>query len=209
MTRRFHARIEALQAVDDLVERVVHTLSTTGELENTLIVFTSDNGFLLGQHRAIGKTWVYEESIRVPLLFRGGGFPAGKTASQLVANIDLAPTIVKVTGISAGHTMDGRSLLPLAQESARGRGRRLLISGVSHLPETSPGPLNFKAVRTERYLWVEYESTQRELYDLQADPYQLTSRHADPALASTRSTLASQLAALRTCRGSACSRGVE
>jgi arylsulfatase A-like enzyme len=172
-------------------------------------VFTSDNGFLLGQHRTIGKTWVYEESIRVPLVIRGGGFPVNKTASQLVANIDLAPTIVKVTGISAGHTMDGRSLLPLAQDSARGRGRALLISGVSHLSTKPPGPLNYRAVRTEGHLWVEYEGGPRELYDMGADPNQLTSRHADSALASVRSTLTSQLGTLKTCRGSACSRGVE
>jgi N-acetylglucosamine-6-sulfatase len=207
LTKRFRNRIEALRAVDELVERVVGALRDSGELGNTLLIFTSDNGFLLGQHRVIGKTWVYEESMRVPLLVRGGGFPAGRTASQLVANIDLAPTILQAAGASAGRTMDGRPLQGLPQDPARGAGRALLLSGVTHPAGATLGPLHFKAVRTERYLWVEYEGGPRELYDVKADPHQLTSRHADPALASTRTTLMGQLGSLRSCRGTGCSRG--
>src|SRR6185295_3094787 len=90
----YHSRLESLLAVDDLVRGLVHQLRATGELDNTYIVFTSDNGFMLGQHRRHGKLSVYEESVRVPLIIRGPGLPARQVRSQLTANIDLAPTIL-------------------------------------------------------------------------------------------------------------------
>src|SRR6185436_8531402 len=120
--RSYRARLESLLAVDDLVERLVGVLAETGQLDRTVIIFTSDNGFLLGEHRIPdGKLLPYEESIRVPLIVRGGGFPADSTALQPVANIALAPTIVALTGARARRQMDGRPLLPLALDPSEGR----------------------------------------------------------------------------------------
>jgi arylsulfatase A-like enzyme len=199
--RTYRARLESLQAVDELVERLVDALEETGQLDRTVIVFTSDNGFFLGEHRiADGKLLPYEESIRVPLIVRGGGFPAGYTAEQPVANIDLAPTIVELTGAKPRRTMDGRSLLPLALDPSLGKDRALLVEGLSR---NSAKP-SYEAVRTPRWLYVEYRTGARELYDLQADPLQLRSRYNAPGLRAVRNELAQRLAKLRTCAGTSC-----
>lgn len=197
----YRARLASLLAVDDLVERLVRTLMETGQLDRTVIVFTSDNGFLLGEHRIPDqKYYPYEESIRVPLLIRGGGFPAGATAGQLVSNVDLAPTIVALAGARAGRVMDGRPLLPLALDPRQAKDRTLLIEGVG----TGRGKPSFYAVRDALWLYVEYSTGDRELYDLGNDPFELRSRHAAPALASVRADLARRLARLRSCTGAAC-----
>ncbi len=199
--RTYRARLESLQAVDDLVGRLVDVLEETGQLDRTVIVFASDNGFFLGEHRiADGKLLPYEESIRVPLIVRGGGFPAGHTAEQPVANIDLAPTLVQLTGARARRKMDGRSLLPLALDPSLGLDRSVLIEGGSR---NSAKP-SYEAIRTSRWLYVEYRTGARELYDLQADPLQLRSRHDAPALKAVRTDLARRLARLRTCAGPSC-----
>ncbi|HEV2852669.1 MAG TPA: sulfatase [Thermoanaerobaculia bacterium] len=197
----YRARLAALLAVDDLVERLVRTLTETGQLERTVIVFTSDNGFLLGEHRIPDqKYYPYEESIRVPLIVRGGGFPAGATAGQLVSNVDLAPTIVALAGARARRKMDGRPLLPLALDPGEGKDRTLFIEGVG----SGSGKPSFQAARDARWLYVEYSNGGRELYNLQTDPFELSSRHAAPATAKTRADLARRLARLRSCTGEAC-----
>jgi arylsulfatase A-like enzyme len=199
--RSYRARLASLLAVDDLVERLVKVLEETGQLDRTVILFTSDNGFLLGEHRVPdGKLLPYEESIRVPLIVRGGGFPAGAAALQPVANIDLAPTIVALTGARARRQMDGRPLLPLALDPAEGRNRDLLLEGLSR---NSARP-SYEAIRTPRWLWVEYRNGSRELYDLDEDPLQLDNRQGDPALSAVQADLARRLAKLRTCAGSSC-----
>jgi N-acetylglucosamine-6-sulfatase len=110
-------KLEGLQSVDDLVQSVVNALSAEGVLNNTVIFFTSDNGFFFGEHRIpSGKTRVYEEATRVPLLVRGGPFPGGATRTQVVANIDLAPTIAALAGVTPGLTPDGISLVPYASK---------------------------------------------------------------------------------------------
>ncbi len=194
-------RLASLLALDDLVERVVQALEETGRLQSTTLIFTSDNGFFLGEHRLPdGKFYPYEEAVRVPLLIRGPLFPAGRTATQPVSNIDLAPTIQDLTRVRAGRAMDGRSLLPLARDPAEGRDRALLIEGFGR----NRNQVSYAAVRTGRWLYVEYANRGRELYDLQADPRQLQSRHAAPSLAGVRADLAARLAGLRGCAGESC-----
>ncbi len=200
-TEIHRGRLASLLAVDDLVERLVDALADTGQLESTVIIFTSDNGFLLGEHRVPDqKYYPYEESIRVPLIIRGGGFPAGATAAQPVSNVDLAPTIVALTGARAGRVMDGRPLLPLALDPGQGKDRTLLIEGVG-TGRTKP---SYQAVRDPRWLYVEHSTGDRELYDLQKDPFQLTSRHAGAGAAPVRKDLARRLTRLRACSGSSC-----
>ncbi|HEX3131258.1 MAG TPA: sulfatase [Thermoanaerobaculia bacterium] len=199
--RTYRARLESLQAVDEMVGRLVDVLEETGQLGRTVIIYTSDNGFFSGEHRLPGgKLLPYEESIRVPLIIRGGGFPAGRTANQPVANIDLAPTIVELTGARARRTMDGRSLLPLALDPSLGKDRALLVEGLS---QNSARP-SYEGIRTSRWLYVEYHTGAKELYDLQADQLQLTSRHNAPGLRTIRADLARRLAKLRTCAGKSC-----
>ncbi|HET9769002.1 MAG TPA: sulfatase [Thermoanaerobaculia bacterium] len=197
--RTYRAQLASLLAVDELVARLVDALQETGELERTLIVFTSDNGFFHGEHRIRdGKFLPYEEAVRVPLLIRGPGFSAGAVADQLVANVDLAPTLLAAASASAGRRLDGVPLQSLAADPGAGRDRSLLIEALEGNRAT------YTAVRTERWLWVEYDDGARELYDLEQDPLQLRSRHAAKAFKGVRGELAAQLARLRRCAGESC-----
>lgn len=208
--RRHRCRLESLLSVDEGVGRIVDALRAAGELDDTLIVFTSDNGFFAGEHRVqTGKNRVYEESIRVPLVIRGPGVPAGVAAEDLATNADLAPTILDATGAAAGRTVDGRSLLPFAEHPSRMHGRELLLEKGNQLDDTEGDDAavqsgTFAAIRTSRYVYVENATGEIELYDLAGDPYQLTNLHGHPAYAATEAALASRLATLRSCAGETC-----
>jgi hypothetical protein len=140
-----------------------------------------------------GKVRVYEPSSTVPLLLRGPGIPAGTNVRDLTINADLAATVVDVSGAQATHAIDGRSLLPAVQRPWVERGRELLID-----------TQQYEAIHTQRYVWVEYDGGELELYDLREDPFQLESAHDDPAYARVRQRLVTRLAALRTCAGRSC-----
>lgn len=191
-------RVRSLKAVDDLVSKVVSALSATGELGNTYIVFTSDNGWLGGEHKLGEKGAPYEESIRAPLVVRGPGVPQGRIRSRLVANIDLAPTIAEWAGVSVPAFVDGRSLAPIFSVSQAATWRDALLMEF-HGNESTPG---YNAIRTTTHLYVEYADGSRELYDLEADPYQLTNvygQHPD-----LERELAARLEELRSCAGDGC-----
>lgn len=114
----YRKRLQSLQAVDDAVAALVDTLKATGQLARTFIVFASDNGFHLGQHRMLtGKQTAYEEDIRVPLIVRGPGVPAGAVVPNFAANVDLAPTFAEIGGAKTPEFVDGRSLVPLLGRS--------------------------------------------------------------------------------------------
>jgi arylsulfatase A-like enzyme len=202
--QNYDLELASLAAVDGAVARIVEALRASGTLDRTVIVFTSDNGFFHGEHRIKReKILPYEPSIRVPLLMRGPGIPAGRHVLQPVANVDLAPTIVDLAGARASLRTDGRSLVPLFRDPGLRWGRDLLIEG----PGTDAGSLQFTGIRTPRYLYVEWRNGDRELYDLVRDPDELASRHSDPAYATVRDDLARRLARLRSCTGSSCLAG--
>jgi len=222
----YRKRLQSLQAVDEMLAGLVQTLQETGSLDNTYLVFSSDNGFHLGQHRQMsGKQAPYEEDIRVPLIVRGPGVPAGRTVDYLSGNIDLAPTFAEWAGVQAPDTVDGRSLAPLLKTDpppiAAWRDAFLLEHGVpetvdgsdvvgvnepadpSSAPAGNRGIPQFNGVRTRTYTYVEYSTGERELYDLVADPHQLQNsvRSAEPALVSS---LADRLHQLARCSGATC-----
>jgi N-acetylglucosamine-6-sulfatase len=188
--------------LDDLVEKMVTTLEQTGQLENTVIIYWSDNGYEFGEHRIPdNKNEIFEESLRVPLIIRGGAFPAGGAAEQLVANIDLAPTIVALAGATSGRVMDGRDLLPLVGNPDLGVDRSLLINAYH-------GKNYANGIRTDTgLLWVEHSRGKPELYDLNNDPYELQSQHGNRAYDGVKSQLQDQLEVLKTCSGATCSMG--
>jgi N-acetylglucosamine-6-sulfatase len=110
----YRKRLQSMLALDEMIGRLVDALRESGELENTYLVFTSDNGFHLGQHRLTSGKWTaYEEDIRVPLIVRGPGVPEGRTLAHLVLNNDLAPTFADLGGAETPPFVDGRSLKPL------------------------------------------------------------------------------------------------
>ena len=192
--RKYRCQLESLLSVDEGVKKVVEALAASGELDGTLIIYTSDNGYFNGEHRIPeGKQRVYEESIRVPLLMRGPGIPQEGSVSGPVINADLAPTIVDVANATPGLVMDGESLIPVAQNPGIEGGRELLVE-----------ELSFNAIRTERHVYAEYRNGERELYDLQKDPFELQSLHNDQAYAGTRAVLADRLHQLQGCSGDSC-----
>jgi arylsulfatase A-like enzyme len=193
----YRQRLETLQSVDDMVEQVVRALQDSGELQETLIIFTSDNGYLQGQHRIrAGKVFLYEPSIRVPLLMRGPGVPRGVRVNQWASNVDLSPTILEATGALAGRVQDGRSLFPLLRDRTLEWGRELLLDAGS-----------YQGVRTNRYVYAEHRSGEKELYDLATDPYELRNLWKVPSARPIWNALAGQLSRLRRCSGPSCQRG--
>jgi len=206
----YQGRIGSLLAVDDQVGRMVETLQKTGQLGRTLIMFVSDNGWLQGEHRITGDKFLpYEESLRVPLVLRGPGIPAGRVVHGQVSDIDFAPTLLDAARASAGRTMDGISLLPAVHNPKKLPSRALEIEALARLFEGNI-PVNawdrpYKGVRTERYTYVVWSETgEEELYDRQADPYQLQNVADDPAFAAIKARLAGKLEQLEDCAGAAC-----
>ncbi len=193
-------RAELLQSLDDLVEEVVGKLRAEGELKNTYVVFTSDNGYQLGEHRIPkGKTQPYEESIRMPLLIRGPGVEAGVRTNKLALNTDYLPTFTDLAGIQTPEYVDGRSLQPLLEGSPTiWRSAILLERREVSVPAYEP----FYGIRTSGgRKYIEYEDGFRELYDLRTDPYELSNSYdatAPPA------ELATRLQALKGCAGATC-----
>jgi N-acetylglucosamine-6-sulfatase len=194
-------RRESLMSVDEAVASIVETLRQTGELDNTLLVFTADNGFFHGEHRIpSGKVQYYEESIRVPLLMRWTGnrsLPRGVHARQLVSNIDQAATIVAAARARPARVLDGVSLLQLWRDPRRELGRDLLVDNM-------PGSIHFDAIRSANFKYVEHQNGDRELYDLQRDRYELESQHANPAFDAVKASLAARLHNLMNCAGPSC-----
>jgi len=203
LERKYRCELESLLSVDEGVKKIVQQLRTRGELDDTLVVYTSDNGFFHGEHRLPGgKVHIYEESIRVPLQMRGPGIPRRVSIGDLSINADLAPTIVDLADANPSLVTDGLSLIPVAQQPGLEQGRELLIEG-ERQPPLDELP-SFDAIRTERYIYAEHETGEQELYDLKKDPFELESRHDDPDYALVEAQLAARLHELRTCAGPSC-----
>jgi N-acetylglucosamine-6-sulfatase len=200
LTAYYDRELESLLDVDRAVGRVMRALKRAGVLDNTLVVFTSDNGFMHGEHRlALMKVVPYEPSIRVPLLMSGPGVRSGVHVSDQVSNVDLASTILAATGVSPGRPQDGRSLLPLLRGTASWAGRTVLLEG------GPPGSVtDYEGLRSTSYSYVEWADGERELYDLKRDPDQLQNEAGNAAYGSTVADLSARLARLRACTGASC-----
>ena len=191
-------RLESMLAVDEMVGALVKELEAAGELENTYIFFTSDNGWFSGEHRIhSGKDRAYEESAQVPLFVRGPGIAPGTEVEELALNTDFAPTFAGLAGVKFSN-VDGRSLLPLMRGAPPSWRSSVLLEGFVGKEDRV-----YTAVRTERYKYVEYSNGEEELYDLEEDPYELESLHetADPSLLED---LRERLEALKECTGDGC-----
>jgi N-acetylglucosamine-6-sulfatase len=217
--QEWQKEVESLRAVDDGVARIVGALAATGQLANTYLVFTTDNGFFQGEHRIRRSKFLpYEPSARVPMLIRGPGIPPGSASGELVANVDIAPTVLSLAGATATVPEDGRSLLPFARNPARRTRRPILLEGFTRAVDPSTSRLragtssleapirDFAGIRVGPYKYVRYAGGPRELYDLRSDPYELHSRAFDPRYRAVSSFLAQRLRRLRRCAGAACSR---
>lgn len=217
---RHQRRIESLQSVDRSVAETVRQLRESAELRRTMLVFTSDHGYLLGQHRYVGKRLPYEESLRVPLLVRAPGVPPGATSDQLTTSVDLNRTIVELAGAESPHALDGVSMLPALAGGEGARSVTLLQSGATVAYEGDGSTLGgepadhgwlYRGYRDERYTYVRYpdpsgESTQtfEELYDRWVDPYQLSNKVGSDAYEEVLARARKRAQQLATCAGSQC-----
>jgi arylsulfatase A-like enzyme len=168
-------RYESLISVDRWVGRIIDALEAESRLWNTLIVFTSDNGFLLGEHRTTGKVVPYEESIRVPWIVRwdAANFPErGRTNGSLMLNTDFAPTFARVAGTSM-RISDGLDFTALAVNQSRFWRRTIPLERGGTISDTFAG-LTYCGVRSRTHTYVKYWNGFEELYDLSVDPDQLT-----------------------------------
>ncbi|MGE0815816.1 MAG: sulfatase [Vicinamibacterales bacterium] len=198
-------RIEMLLAVDDSLGRILTALERRGDLDDTVVVFTSDHGYFYGEHGLNEeRRLAYEETIRIPLLVRyPPAVAAGSTPDQMVLSIDLAPTFLQLAGLAVPSRMQGRSLVPIFAGSA-GAWRDAFL--VEYYTDTVfPRVLNmgYSAVRTDRYKYIQYRDLtgMDELYDLEADPYEEHNRAADPAAAGVLATMRQRLSGLLTDTG--------
>lgn len=175
---------EMILSIDDSVGRVRQALRETGRNRDTLIVFTSDGGHFWGEHGLIDKRCAYEESMRIPLLLCAPGFiPAGRKVDSIVANIDLAPTLVELAGAAIPETMDGRSFLDLLGGNTNASNGRESLLYEYYWEHSFPMTPTTFALRSDRYKLIQYHGIwdTDELYDLQQDPHETRNLIHDPA----------------------------
>jgi len=222
LDKLYRLRLRSLKAVDESIASLIDLLEKNGQLDNTYILFTSDNGFHLGQHRLFATKYTpYEEDIRVPLIVRGPGVRANKVVKALTENVDLAPTIAELAGATMPLPVDGRSFVPFLRGTQPAQPWRQQVyleqfkfrevagTGVQE-PADGPAVEEYPThlgLRTATYKFVEYSTGEREYYDLVNDRYEL--QNLAPRLdAKLLGQLTARVHALSTCRGQGC-RNVE
>jgi arylsulfatase A-like enzyme len=245
-------QLEALRSVDDGVKALVDTLGSLHRLRNTYIMFTSDNGFFFGEHRLIGgKFLAYEPATHLPFLIRGPHIKAGTESGEIVGNIDVAPTILELAGVTPDKSVDGRSMTPFFkdpelrtlrpylfesfvetsdvqdagaiaeagdQSSSAGRSKR--VPGLEKPARASssrggPGasasllapPKDYEGIRLGPYKYIAWPDGEKELYDLEKDPYELNNLVRIPNYFPVRNFLHRELTErLEDCVGRGCSK---
>jgi arylsulfatase A-like enzyme len=190
--------LRCIASVDDSVGRIQRYLDATGQAENTIFIYCSDQGFYLGEHGWFDKRWIYEESVRTPLLVNWPGVTRpGTTNNSLVSNLDLAETFLDAAGVPVPADMQGRSLRPILSGQTPQDWRK---SFYYHYYEF-PGPHSVArhcGVRTGRYTLAHYyQSNEWELFDREKDPRELRSVYSDSAYAPVVKELKSEMTRLR------------
>ena len=206
LTRLHRQRIRSLQAVDQGVARMIRALRGEGELRNTLVIFMSDNGLLLGEHRFDAKNVAFEPAVRVPLMIRGPGLPVGRRTASIGTPVDVTATIVRAARVVPSVVLDGRDLRAVARERTPSLDTLLIQAGVTRAVRGAPRWF-WRGVRTHRYTFVRYPwSGFLELYDRRHDPAHLVNVAGDPRYDVVQSELRERLAELKSCAGAECSR---
>ena len=177
----------SVQAVDESVGRILDHLDATGLAENTVVIYASDQGFYLGEHGWYDKRWMFEESLKMPLLVRWPGvLPPGTRSEALVQNIDYAPTFLDLADAPIPDDIQGRSLVPLLETGAAPADWRDSIYYAYYENAAVHAVPIHDGVRTKRHKLMFFPRTNEwNLFDLAADPHEMTSVHGDPAYAQT------------------------
>ncbi|HEX8754500.1 MAG TPA: sulfatase [Solirubrobacterales bacterium] len=227
--------LASLRGIDDGVREIVEELGAMHRLRDTYVIFTSDNGFFYGQHRLVGgKFLAYEPSTHLPFLIRGPGIKPGSETNELAANVDIAPTILELAHVKANHPIDGRSLFAFAHDPTLLTRRPVLFESFVESADVeedgglSPKPAGAARARASRagkgatasivappknyygivlgpYKYIEWPDGEKELYDLEADPYELNNVVRRPNFFPVRAFLHRELERLETCSGRECS----
>ncbi len=172
--------------IDDEIGRILRALDESGMRENTLIVFTSDHGELLGDHGLLYKgPWLYEGLIRVPMILHGPGLPKGKRVRALMENVDILPTLLEWIGEPVAYGIQGRSQMGVLDGRVEGVRKNIVTAYDAH-----DRGIRLKGIRSDRHkLNVFAGEVYGELYDLEEDPGELTNRFFDPAYSQVRAEL--------------------
>jgi arylsulfatase A-like enzyme len=194
--------LRTIRGVDDNVGRMLEYLKKTGLDKNTVVVYSSDQGFYLGDHGWYDKRWMYEESLKMPLIVRWPGVTRpGSKSNQLVQNLDYAQTFLEMANVASPDAMQGRSLVPLLRGEAPADWRSSIYYHYYGYPAVHQVPRHY-GIRTGRYklIWF-YQFDEWELYDLQTDPDELHNLYGDPAQQKRIAGLKRELKSLRTSYG--------
>ena len=190
--------LRCIKSIDDNVGRVLDYLDEAGLSDNTLVIYSSDQGFFLGEHGWFDKRWMYEESFRMPFLAR---WPAvckpGTVVDALSQNIDFAPTFLDIAGVPVPEEMQGVSMMPLLLGETPSTWRKSLYYHYYMFP-AEHSVARHRGVRTDRYKLIHYyELEEWELFDLENDTMEMVSVYADPAYASVVSDMKQELDRIR------------
>jgi len=190
--------LRAVASVDDSVGQLLDYLEESGLAKNTIVIYSSDQGFYLGDHGWYDKRFMYEPSLRTPYIVKWPGvIKPGSEATQLVQNLDFAQTFLEMAGVEQPKDMQGRSLVPLMRGEAPGDWRDAIYYHYYDFPAVHSVRPHF-GVRTERHKLIRYYTTDEwELFDLANDPREMRSVHDDPAYADVRRTLEEKLKTLQ------------
>jgi N-acetylglucosamine-6-sulfatase len=230
----YQKALASLRAVDDGVKTVLDTLGGLHRLRNTYVIFTSDNGFFYGEHRLTGgKFLAYEPSTHLPFLMRGPGIKPGTSTGELAANIDIAPTILELAGVTPDKSVDGESLVPFFRDPSLRTRRPILFESFVEtndveangeptsqrvVKELKPPrrrssgakasiiapPKDYEGIRLGPYKYIEWPDGEKELYDITKDPYELNNIVRVPNFFPIRAFLHAQLIRLEACVGHTC-----
>jgi arylsulfatase A-like enzyme len=198
--RYLHDYLGCIKAVDESIGRVLQFLDDNGLADNTIVVYSSDQGFYLGEHGWFDKRWIFEESLRTPLVIRWpGNIKPGSVSRDMVSNLDFAPTFLQAAKVPVPEDVQGRSLQPILFGQTPVDWRK---SFYYHYYEY-PGPHDVRrhyGVVTDRYKLVRFYEPKVdywELFDLKEDPGEMTSVYGRPEYAATQQELMTELARLR------------
>jgi arylsulfatase A-like enzyme len=190
--------LRTVASIDDNLGRLLDYLDESGLAENTVVVYSSDQGFFLGDHGWYDKRWMYEESLRTPLVVRWPGVVRpGSENADLVQNLDFAQTFLEIAGASADRSMQGRSLVPLLMESTPDDWRTSIYYHYYEFPAVHCVARHY-GIRTDRYKLIHfYQHNEWELFDLQEDPDELINLYSNPKHAGIGHELKQALTGLR------------
>jgi N-acetylglucosamine-6-sulfatase len=208
---KFRRRAEAVQAVDRMIGGIEARLAADGLAQNTYIVFSSDNGLHMGEHRLLpGKLTAFDTDVKVPLVITGPGVPPGRTVAQMTENVDLCPSFEELAGAPIAPSVDGHSLVSLMHGARPGAWRKEVLiehhgrvddRGDPDLPVRGSGnPPSYEAIRSSSSLYVEYATGEREYYQLRHDPFELDNLAGSLSAAHAR-RLHRTLARIERCHG--------